>query len=987
MGSKSGEVEEETCIVEQRVNVSEDPHCTVRLLNAPPAPVPSAPDPEGQFARNHLLCMYTNADNLLNKRNELEATLYSHKPDIICITEVAPKHCTTPMSSSELQIQGFDLCFNDVNFKRGVAIYTSTHLNAVPYDGGANLKGEENCWIRLSLRGNDRLLIGCVYRSPNSSERNNQDLIQMLTEVCNKGDFTHLLICGDFNLPDINWRNTSVTAGPESVSSMFLECTRDCFLWQHVTKPTHKRGQQNANILDLVFTNEQNMVDNIEHCAPLGKSHHDILIWKLNCYTTKKSSIREIYNYRRGDFDLLRRLVAEENMGDIGELPVQEAWVRFLHVVHTCVTRSVPTVKLDPSRTKKPAWIEEDVLRKIKEKNKAYKQYRRTSSLTDYKKYTRLRNQCRWESRKSKATFERNLARTAKEDPKEVFKYINSKLKTKSDISELETAGGTVTLDIDKANILNDFFVSVFTQENGNVPQCPRGGEIRDIPELQISEEKVRTKLIKLKANKAAGPDDLNPRILKELAPIISHPLAQLMQNSLRQGIVPNDWREAHICAIHKKGAKTLPNNYRPVSLTSQVCKIMESIIRDHIFSHLMDNNIISRHQHGFIPGRSCATQLLECLDKWTEILDEGDSLDVVYLDFSKAFDSVPHRRLIEKMKALGIDGPIMKWCEAFLHERRQRVTIRGSKSEWAEVTSGVPQGSVIGPLMFVIYVNDMPGIVEGYLKLFADDAKLFRRVTNRNEQESMQRDLDNLIEWANKWQMCFNETKCQVLHLGYRNLHSPYYMNGVILGATEEVKDLGVLIDINLKLHQHTEAQVNKANRVLGMLRRSFEHLDKKTLTWLYKALVRPHLEYANIITYPRFAAQERMLERVQRRATKQLSELREKSYTERLEELKLPSLHYRFRRGDMIELYKITHNMYNTQCDLVRLSDSSTRGHSLKLFKPRCHLSLRQNIFPFRSIDAWNSLTEDIVQANSLNAFKNKLDAYWSQDQYSYI
>ena len=279
----------------------------------------------------------------------------------------------------------------------------------------------------------------------------------------------------------------------------------------------------------------------------------------------------------------------------------------------------------------------------------------------------------------------------------------------------------------------------------------------------------------------------------------------------------------------------------------------MESIIRDKAVEYMESNSFLSECQYGFIAKRSWTTNLLAVLDRWTESLDRRTPVDVVYLDLSKAFDSVPHHSLLLKLKSYGTGSSLLAWIKDVLLGRRQRVGVNGTYSGWPPVTSGVPQGSVLGPVLFVIFINDLPNIVNSLCQMYADDTKVFVKV----EKESiakLQQDLDMLVEWADCWQLRFNADKCKVLHLGQNNPKQTYSMKQhcagerVTLGTSEGEKDLGIPMDSELKFSKHVEEQVNKANRILGLIRRSYEQLDKESMNLLFTALVRPHLEFGNV-------------------------------------------------------------------------------------------------------------------------------------------
>ena len=363
------------------------------------------------------------------------------------------------------------------------------------------------------------------------------------------------------------------------------------------------------------------------------------------------------------------------------------------------------------------------------------------------------------------------------------------------------------------------------------------------------------------------GPDKLHSRILKELYSILDKPLAILFQNTLKKGKLPDEWKHAIVTAIFKKGDKRKPNNYRPVSLTCIICKIIESIIRDKIMEHMENNNLFSNKQFGFLNGRSTVLQLLTVLDKWTKIIDEGVTIDCVYFNFKKAFDKVPHQRLIHKVEQYGIKEDIINWIKSFLDSRTQQVVINGELSEPKNVTSGIPQGSVLGPLLFVIFINDLPDLVKSDMFLFADDTKIFRRISTKQDEVILQEDINEMLKWSDKWQLEFHPGKCVKMSFNNKELENrKYNMDAVVLRNVKQEKDIGVIVDEQLKFKDHMYKKIKKVNNMMGLIRRSFIHMDEEMFLKLYKSLVRPHLEYANVIWYPTKIKDITAIENVQR-------------------------------------------------------------------------------------------------------------------------
>ena len=320
-------------------------------------------------------------------------------------------------------------------------------------------------------------------------------------------------------------------------------------------------------------------------------------------------------------------------------------------------------------------------------------------------------------------------------------------------------------------------------------------------------------------------------------------PLAHVFNMSLKEGIVPFEWKEANIIPLFKKGSRNKSVNYRPVSLTSVICKLLETIIRDHMMDFLIKHKLINPSQHGFLKAKSCLTNLLCFLEEITKWVDDGSPVDVIYLDFQKAFDKVPHQRLISKLKSHGMGNSIINWIEQWLTDRRQRVVVDGEVSSWKPVLSGVPQGSVLGPILFLVYINDLEEGVSGKILKFADYTKLFRKVKEIGDKQNLQDDIDKLVKWSEKWQMLFNFGKCKCLHTGSGNTGMNYEMGGTILSKTVKEKDLGVTMNANMKVSEQCRIAASKGNQVLGMIRRNITYKEKSLIIPLYKAIVRPHL------------------------------------------------------------------------------------------------------------------------------------------------
>ena len=854
-------------------------------------------------------------------------------------------------------------------------------------------------------------IVASIYRPPNAPAENFKNMIKFLqTYIDRESESQHMniLVLGDFNLPILRWIDEPVPPqykylNVESADTLMSFINQN-FLSQYVEKPTRKR-----NILDLVLSNQANLVKHID-VVDMDEdfTDHRLVVVKSNfglkpSETKKPPSIPHTFrnlNLFKADFDQINNHIGNTNWDELSEICPSADFPELvrLTVLQICELYA-PTKQ---SRSKKSSKYKRERKTLNRKKRKLNLRLENKKLIEAVKSKTKRRlveihDQLKKSINEESLKSEKEATSKIKSDPRYFYSWSKRKMKCKSGIGPLLENGTLQHDDKHMADILQKQFCSVFSDPKNERKKLPNIEVEYDEPlsEIHLTLGDIDKALKEIKPHSSGADDGMPAIILTKCRDTINYPLLLIWRESLNTGHVYPQYKNAIITPIHKKESRAVPENYRPICPTSHSCKTCERVVRDKIIEHLERNNLLCKHQHGFRRGHSCLTQLLNHINTVLLNFINNKDTDCIYLDYAKAFDKVDHEILIHKLQCYGIQGTLLEWIKSFLNNRYQCVSVNGTHSYTSKVISGVPQGTVLGPLLFLVFVNDMNTCIQhSFISSFADDTRIKKDIAACTDVKYLQDDLNSVCKWTTENNMMLHEKKFEYINhstgdskllkeLPYTSeLYQYSTPNDTVMSPVSSVRDLGVTITPDLSWSLHINNIITSANKMSSWILSVFSTRDEEIMSTLYKTLVRSRLEYSCPLWTPTKMEDIIKLEQVQRHFTSKIVAIQHLHYWDRLSKLKLMSLQRRRERYSILHLHKVIHNKVTSDLNITT-NYSERRGLCVNV-PPilRCTKAKYQTLydasFTVLTPRLWNSLPIHIRGEEKFEPFKAKLTAY---------
>jgi hypothetical protein len=916
--------------------------------------------------------------------------------DIVALTET---HLKPKTPDSDIYINNYNLFRKDRLHKSGggVALYVSNKFHCIRRVDLEPLTSEI-MWCEITFKTH-KLLFSTIYRPPNQSA---DEIELFLTNLQESIDLSindnpyALTLMGDLNDRCSVWDSDH---SDSELKNKLINLLQFNNLHQLIKDPTREN-----NILDLLITDAPNYYITTGVIPSLPYLDHDAIYGHLVfSYKRSGSHLRHVWQYERGDYARLNNLYFNttwhSDIHDEQELEhcVDHLTTKILDLAGDCIPNRTVNI-----RFKDKPWFSRILNFLFKDRDRLHKRQKRTKDPRHIQMYKDKRKEATDAYRQAKRDYFANMSvrlLDPQTGPKNYWKLIKNAMGNRQmvGIPTMTENDKQIHDDKDKATLLNDYFIAQTIIPDSNIPLPPfHYNTDARLGNVEITPSIVKQILLKLDISTACGQDLINNKILKECASSLCTPLSALFNKSLELGIFPSNWKEAMITAIFKKQNRQLKNNYRPISLLSCISKVFERIIYKKLYEHLKTNRLLDINNSGFQANDSSVLRLLSLTDDIYQQLDNQNEIILIFMDISKAFDRVWHEGLIHKLKESGIEGNLLSWLESYLSNRKQRVVVGGKSSNTKYIHGGVPQGSILGPLLFLLYISDLSTNLQNQSSLFADDTTIICPL-NKNPIVSIQQinnDLLRLSRWADLWRVTFNPDKTVFIRVSNKIIKphiGPIYLNNTIIKEVEHHPNLGIIYNNKMDWKFHLENIVRKVALKMAYLKRLQLNLPRSALERIYTTMIRPIIEYGDIVYDNLTISQSEKLEQLQRRAA--LICTGGYKHTEHrvlLNELGWDTLKNRRKSHRLNAYYKMIHTQSPEHIiPHLPTTVSSQSNYNLRNrdnLTPRftrLHSSLK-SFFPNTTRD-WNNLPMETRQSDSIGIFKNRTSSTLPFNSYS--
>ena len=752
------------------------------------------------------------------------------------------------------------------------------------------------------------MLIASCYRPPTQNDF--WDMFGNVLENVKEDATKYLFILGDLNANFNTYQGDKLNRFciTYNLNVHNFECTR-------ITATS-------STVLDQLLSNVPAFVRSVHIDPPVSTNDHSTLSAVLNFKVKHDESYKRlVWDYKNANFDEFRTKLCEASWDDCfttGDINVaSKMWNElFLNIARTCIPNKIVTI-----RPRDSPWFTTKLHQLKRKVNRSYSALKNSVTLHKWNKYKSNKLKYEHELKEAESAYNAKLSTSLQHERHTgrwwcTVKNLLGKVSDSSSYPPLEYNNTFLSDNRDKAELFNSYFIS-----NSNIDttraQLPLFNYLTEfrLDTISVTEREVADMIKCLKSKKASGHDGIGPTMLQQAGASIVTPLTQLINLSLTTSTVPTDWKKAQVTPIYKKNNRSDPNNYRPISILPTISKIAEKIVFKHVYNFFFEHSLLTREQ-SCVPGDSTVNQLLFLYHTFGKAIDENKDIQIIYCDVKKAFEKVWHKGLIFKLKQLGITGPLLSWFDDYLNNRYQRVCIRGQYSSWRIIPAGVPQGSVLGPLLFMVYINDLVMNINCNIKLYADDTTLYVTTNDLNNSSVMlNKDLQSINSWANQWLVTFCPDKTVYMYMSSKKKehqqHPPLLFNGKVLNQVENHKHLGMTFNRKLSWSPHVNNIAKGAGNCIDAMKKLKYTMDRKTLETIYLTFVRPKLEYASIVFHDCTKQDTELLENLQLAAARVVTgAIKGTSHAKMYNECNWPLLSERRKQNQLVQFFKMVND-----------------------------------------------------------------------------